>query len=155
MKTPRRKKGTWPQSSAARPVRTAKLDLASVEIIKAGELVSVPLPECKLIETSAFAAYNGQGSIAQILSGAVEIAKRRGFLFLTHREIGTKLEGVTLLAYSLALAIAVAAGPARAQSLCATVIQTTGAMIVLRHPAAYMPAMVRDARAVVETMLEL
>ena len=139
----RRKK--WPPASPA----------SRVEIVKAGDLVAVPPPERKIIEASAFAAYSGRGSIAQIISGAVEIAKRRGFLFLTHRELGAALEGTELFAYSLALAIAVAAGPARAQSLCATVIQTTGAMVVLRQPAAYAPALVRDARAVLETLLEL
>lgn len=146
----------WPPSSSAQRVRSVrKLDLASVEIVKEGDLVPVPSPERKIIEASAFAAYNGQGSIAQIVSGAVEIAKRRGFLFLTHREIGSALDGSALLAYSLALAIAVAAGPSRAQSLCATVIQTTGAMVVLRRPASYAPAVVRDARAVIATLLEL
>ena len=149
-----RKKRTWPSNAADR-VRSAKLDLASVEIVKAGDLVAVPAPERKLIEPSAFAAYHGQIVFAPILSGAIEIAKRRGFFFLTHRELGEALEGPTLLAYSLALAIAVAAGPARAQSLCATVIQTTGAMVVLRQPAAYAVALVRDARAVIQTMLEL
>jgi hypothetical protein len=153
--TSQRKKKTWPPNSATGRVRPAKLDLTSVEIVKAGDLIPVPPPERRFIETSAFAAYNGQGSIAQIMSGAVEIAKRRGFLFLTHRELGTKLEGMSLLAYSLALAVAVAAGPARAQSLCATVIQTTGAQVVQRQPAVYSPAMVRDARAVIEMMLEL
>ena len=132
-----------------------KLDLASVEIIQVGDLVPVPVPERKIIEASAFAAYNGRGPIAQIISGAVEVARRRGFLFLTHREIGGALEGTSLLAYSLALAIAVAAGPTRAQSLCATVIQTTGAMVVLRNPADYAPALVRDACAVLKTLLEL
>lgn len=141
----RRKKGQWPSISPA----------PSVEIVKAGDLVAVPLPERKLIEASAFAAYNGRGSIAPIISGAVEIAKSRGFLFLTHRELGSALEGAELLAYSIALAIAVAAGPARAQSLCATVIQTTGARVVLRQPTAYAPALVRDARAVLKTLLEL
>jgi hypothetical protein len=158
MKPRAAQKGSWPKGSSATAtgrVRSAKLDLASVEIVKAGELVPVPLPARKLIEPSAFAAYDGHGSIAQIISGAVEIAKRRGFLFLTHREIGAALEGTSMLAYSLALAIAVAAGPARAQSLSATVIQTTGAMVVLRRPAAYAPAMVRDAHAVIVTMLEL
>lgn len=160
-----RKKGAWPSSSTTH-ARAAKLDLASVEIIKAGDLVPVPAPSRKIIESSAFAAYNelrgtphanrnGHGSIAPILSGAIEIAKRRGLSFLTHRELADALEGVTMLAYSLALAIAVAAGPARALSLCATVIQTTGAMVVLRQPAAYEPALVRDARSVIQTMLEL
>lgn len=141
----RRKKSQWPPISPA----------PRVEIVEAGDLVPVPLPERKLIEASAFAAYNGRGSIAQIISGAVEIAKRRGFLFLTHRELGSSLEGTELLAYSIALAIAVAAGPARAQSLCATVIQTTGAMVVCRQPVTYAPALVRDARAVIKTLLEL
>jgi hypothetical protein len=152
--TSQRKKRVWPSSTATR-VRAAKLDLASVEIIKAGDLVPVPAPERKIIEPSAFAAYNGHGSIALILSGAIEIAKRRGFFFMTHRELGDALEGTTLLAYSLALAIAVAAGPARASSLCATVIQTTGAMVVMRQPAAHAAALVGDARAVIEMMLEL
>lgn len=115
----------------------------------------VPLPERKVIDAFAFVAYRGRGSIAQIISGAVEIAKGRGFLFLTHRELGAALEGTELLAYSLALAIAVAAGPTRAQSLCATVIQTTGAIVVLRQPAGYPPALVRDAQAVLKTLMEL
>lgn len=132
-----------------------KLDLASVEIVQVGNLVPVPVPERKLIEATAFAAYNDQKPIGQIISGAVEIARRRGFLFLTHREIGAALEGTALFAYSLALAIAVAAGPARAQSLCATVIQTTGALIILRQPTVHKPALVRDARAVLKTLLEL
>jgi hypothetical protein len=160
-----RKRGRWPPNASVR-TRSAKLDLATVEIIKPGDLVPVPAPVRKIIEPSAFAAYKGlrgvphahrggQGSIAPILSGAIEIAKRRGLFFLTHRELADALEGVTMLAYSLALAIAVAAGPARAQSLCATVIQTTGAMVVLRQPAAHEPALVRDARSVIETMLEL
>ena len=119
------------------------------------QLVPDAPPARRSIEPRALVAYNGRGSIAQILSGAVEIARRRGHLFLTHREIGARLEGLQIFAYSLALGIAVAAGPARALSLCATVIQTTGAAIVLRVPIAFEPARVRDARAVVDAVMEL
>jgi hypothetical protein len=140
-----RQKKSPKKSSAVRP----SFDLTSAEMIKPGELMAVPAPINKRIEASAFASWCGEAPIAQLLSGAVEIAKQRGFLFHTHREIGGKLEpGASVFAYALALAIAAAAGRERAPSICATVIQTTGALLVVRRPAAYAPDVVREAKAV-------
>jgi len=139
-------------SRSKRSVGPPKIRHETIRLVKAGDLVSVPEPQRRVIEPDAFHAYEGNGSIAQILSGAVEIARRRGYLFMTHREIGAALEArghLAVLAYSLALAIAVAAGPARATSLCATLIQLTGATVVLQKRSAYSPSIVRDAREVI------
>lgn len=135
---------------------SAEIDWATIELVRPGDLAVVPSPVHRRIEPGALAAYKDQAPIAQIISGAVEIAKKRGYCFLTHRAIASKLDhGVEMLGYSLSLAIVVAAGPVRAMSLCATVIQVAGARVVLRAPKEHSPETVKDAADLLNGVLGL
>lgn len=124
-------------------------------LARSGDLAIVT---SRLIDPNGLAAWNGQVPIARIVSGAVEIAKQRGYIFYTHREIAEKLgDGVLMLAYSMSLAIIAATGPKRTMSLAATLIQAVGAAVVLRelNTRPIEANIVEDARGVLKLVLEL